>query len=77
MDADAHSQTMLEFLQKEVEQAIRELSISILTPNDPKYNLDEQIRHFDEMMTKLNELQVEMQKRMSRTRIVGEQVIKT
>lgn len=76
VDADTHSQAMLDFLQKEVEQAIRELSISILTPDDPKYNLDEQIRRFDEMVAKLNALQEEMQKRMTRTRIVGEQVLK-
>jgi tetratricopeptide (TPR) repeat protein len=76
VDTDAHSQQMLDFLQKEVEQAIRELSISILTPNDPKYNLDEQIRHFDAMVARLHELQAEMQKRMTRTRIVGEQVLK-
>lgn len=76
VDADAQTQAVLEFLQKEVEHAIRELSISILTPNDPKYNLDEQIRHFDAMVAKLNELQAEMQKRVTRTRIVGEQVLK-
>ena len=76
VDADSQSQAMLDFLQKEVEEAIRELSISILTPNDPKYNLDEQIRHFDAMVAKLHELQAEMQKRMTRTRIVGEQVLK-
>jgi tetratricopeptide (TPR) repeat protein len=76
VDADTQGQAMLEFLQKEVEQAIRELSISILTPNDPKYNLDEQIRHFDEMTAKLHELQAELQKQMTRTRIVGEQVVK-
>jgi tetratricopeptide (TPR) repeat protein len=76
VDTNTHSQEMLDFLQKEVEEAIRELSISILTPNDPKYNLDEQIRHFDAMVAKLHELQAEMQKRMTRTRIVGEQVLK-
>jgi tetratricopeptide (TPR) repeat protein len=76
VDTDSQSQAVLEFLQKEVEQAIRELSVSILTPNDPKYNLDEQIRHFDAMVAKLNELQAEMQKRVTRTRIVGEQVLK-
>ncbi|HZZ78718.1 MAG TPA: tetratricopeptide repeat protein [Gemmataceae bacterium] len=76
VDADTQSQAMLEFLQKEVENAIRELSISILTPNDPKYNLDDQIRRFDEMTAKLNALQAELQKSMTRTRIVGEQVAK-
>ncbi len=76
VDTDAQSQAMLDFLQKEVEEAIRELSISILTPHDPKHNLDEQIRHFDAMVAKLHELQAEMQKRMTRTRIVGEQVLK-
>ena len=53
VETDGQGRAMLELLQNEVEAAIRELSLSILTPNDPRYNLDDQIRRFDEATTRL------------------------
>lgn len=76
VETDKHSQAMLEFLQKEVEEAIRELSISILTPKDPKYNLDEQIKKFDAVVGKLQQFHDSMQKQMLRSKLIGEQIIK-
>lgn len=76
VESDAKSQALLEFLQKKVEEAIRELSICILTPKDPKHNLDDQIRRFDEVMAELQELQDGMQKRMMKTKLLSEQIIK-
>ncbi|MBI1832312.1 MAG: tetratricopeptide repeat protein [Planctomycetes bacterium] len=74
VETDAETQEMLEFLQKEVEEAIRELSICILTPKDPKYNLDDSIARFDEVVVKLQQFQESMQKRMLRSKLMGEQI---
>lgn len=74
VDTDTKSQTLLEFLQKQVEEAIRELSICMLTPKDPKYNLDDQIRKFDEVMAQLHELQEGLQKRILKTKLISEQI---
>lgn len=76
VETDTHTQAMLEFLQKEVEQAIRDLSICILTPKDPKYSLDDQIQRFDAVMLKLQQLQEALQKRILRSRFIGEQIMK-
>lgn len=76
VEADGQSQAMLEFLQKEVEEAIRELSICILTPKDQKYNLEDQIQRFDEVMTQLQEIQSTMQKRVMKAKLIGEQIAK-
>jgi tetratricopeptide (TPR) repeat protein len=74
VETDGKSQAMLEFLQIEVETTIRDLSISVLTPNDPRYNLDDQIRHFDEVVTRLLQLQEALQTRIERIKALGEQV---
>ena len=76
IETDAQSQLMLEFLQKEVEEAIRELSISIITPKDARYNLDEQMRKFDDVVGQLKELQDALQSRIARARTIGEQLAK-
>ena len=76
IDTDNHSQAMLEFFQKEVEEAIRGLSISILTPKDPKYNLDDQIKRFDAVVMQLQQLQAALQKRIAHAKQVGEQIAK-
>jgi tetratricopeptide (TPR) repeat protein len=76
VETDVKSQAMLEFLQKEVEAAIRDLSVSILTPNDPRYNLDEQIRRFDDVVTRLQQLQESLQTRVERVRVLSDQVAK-
>ncbi len=77
IEADTQSQEMLEFLQKDVDQAIRELSICILNPRDPRNNLDEQILKFDAAVIRLKELQEALHKRMMRTQTLGEQVLKS
>jgi predicted nucleic acid-binding Zn-ribbon protein len=77
VDTDNKSQAMLEFLQKEVEQAIRDLSISILTPKDSRYTLDDQIRRFDDAVVELQKLQEALQKRMVRAKQLSEQITKT
>jgi tetratricopeptide (TPR) repeat protein len=77
IDTDNKSQGMLEFLQKEVEQAIRDLSISILTPKDSKYTLDDQIRRFDDAVVELQKLQEALQKRILRAKLLSEQITKT
>ena len=74
VDTDTSSQAMLDFLQKEVAEAIRELSICILTPDDPGHNLTEQIARFDEVVNQLYHLEAALQKRMLRTKLLSEQV---
>ena len=76
IDLDTRCHTMLEFLQLEVDKAIRELSMGILTPHDPRFNLEEQIRHFDTIVTRLQALQEAVQSRVARGRLPGEQVLK-
>jgi tetratricopeptide (TPR) repeat protein len=76
VETDNKSQALLEFLQKQVEEAIRELSICILTPKDQKYNLEDQIKRFDEVMTELQQLQDAMQKRMMKAKLLSEQIAK-
>jgi tetratricopeptide (TPR) repeat protein len=76
IQTDEHSQAMLEFLLKEVEAAIRDLSICILTPKDPKHNLDYQIQRFDAVVSQLQQLQKALQKRMLRAKLLGEQIMK-
>jgi len=75
VDSDNQSHQMLEFLQKEVETAIRDLSICILTPNDPKHNLEDQIKRFDEVVSRLQTLQDTLQNRLGRAKQLAEQVI--
>ncbi len=76
VETDTKSQLLLEFLQKQVEEAIRELSICMLTPKDPKYNLEVQIKKFDEVMSQLQELQEGLQKRVLKTKLISEQIVK-
>jgi tetratricopeptide (TPR) repeat protein len=75
IETDSHSHTMLEFLQKEVETAIRDLSICILTPNDPTHNLEDQIKRFDEVVGRLHILQETLQSRLDRAKQLGEQIV--
>jgi tetratricopeptide (TPR) repeat protein len=77
IETDEHSQAMLEFLLREVDAAIRDLSICILTPKDPKHNLDYQLRRFDAVVSQLQQLQEALQKRMLRAKLLGEQIMKT
>ncbi len=77
VETDADSQAILELLQKEIETAIRDLSICILTPNDPNHKLDDQIERFDQAVVQLQQLQESLHKRMSRAKQLGEQIIKS
>lgn len=77
IETDNQSQVMLEFLQKEVETAIRDLSINILTPQESKASLDDQIRRFDDAVVELQKLQEALQKRMARAQALSEQITKT
>ena len=77
IETDNQSQAMLDFLQKEVETAIRDLSICILTPGDPKYNLDDQIRRFDDVVVQLQQLQEALQTRILHAKSLSDHVTKT
>jgi len=76
IETDQQGQLMLEFLKNEVEKAIQELSISILTPRDARYNLDEQMQKFDDVVGQLKELQDALQTRIARARTIGEHLAK-
>jgi hypothetical protein len=73
---DEESHQLLEFLQKEVEGAIRDLSICILTPNDPSHNLDEQLHRFNAVVTRIQVIHDALQERVGKIKLVGEQVLK-
>lgn len=76
VDADTSSQEMLDFVQKDVEGVIRDLSICILTPNSPGHNLKEQIDRFDDVLAQLQQLQDELQKRILSVQHVGEEALR-
>jgi hypothetical protein len=76
IDADTTSQNMLELLQKDVDRVIREISISILTPNEPHHNVDEKIQKFDKAVAELRQLQEVLQQQMTRVYSVSESLAK-
>jgi tetratricopeptide (TPR) repeat protein len=77
IDTENQSQVMLDFLHKQLDVAIRDLSICILTPNDAKYNLDDQIHRFDDMVVQLQELQDALQTRIAHARQISDQMMRT
>jgi tetratricopeptide (TPR) repeat protein len=76
IDTDATSQELLDFIQKDIEGAIRDLSISMLTPNTPGHNLNDQIDRFDKVVEKLQTIQTELQKRILRVKLISEEITK-
>ena len=78
VDINTNSSTILEFisLKSKVEEAIRELSICILTTKDPKLNLDDQIQKFDEVMVKLKQMNAILQKRMCHAKTLSQEFLK-
>lgn len=76
VETDHQSQAMLKFLQQDVEATIRELSIAIVTPQDSRYNLDEQVHRFDNVVTRLQQLQEALQKSIASAKLMGEQIAK-
>ena len=77
IETDTASQSLLDFLQKEVELAIRDLSICILTPDDANHKLDDRIQQFDLVVVQLRNLQDGLQKRITRARSMTEQIGQT
>jgi tetratricopeptide (TPR) repeat protein len=75
-ETDSGSQEMLDFVQKEVEGVIRDLSICILTPNSPGHNLKDQIDRFDSVLTQLKHLQSELQKRIHQVQHISEEAMR-
>jgi len=47
-----------------------------LTPKDARYNLDEQMQKFDDVVGQLKELQDALQQRITRARSIGEHLAK-
>jgi tetratricopeptide (TPR) repeat protein len=77
IETDNQSQAMLEFLQQEVETAIRDLSICILTPKEHHLNLEDQIHRFDDVVLHLQKLQETLQNQVVQAKQVSEQVVKS
>jgi Flp pilus assembly protein TadD len=76
IETDTNSQEMLDFIEKEIEGVIRDLSICMLTPNSPGHNLKEQIDRFDDVLAQLQQLQDDLQKRILRVQLVGEEALR-
>ncbi len=76
VDIETNSQELLKLLQIDVEKAIRELSICILTPTDMQLNLDDKIEKFDLVMTHLQKAREGLQKRILRARLMSDQLTK-
>jgi tetratricopeptide (TPR) repeat protein len=76
VDMDDHGQAMLNFLRLKVEESIREVSICVLTPNDPRHNLHESLSKFDDMVSKLQQLHAALQQRVTRARSLAGHVLK-
>ena len=67
---------MLGFLRLKVEESIREVSICILTPGDPKHDLNDALTKFEDMVAKLTHLHAALQQRVTRTKFLSGEVLK-
>jgi Flp pilus assembly protein TadD len=76
IETDNNSQTLLDSLHKEVENAIREMSISILNPADPRHNLEAQLQKMDHASAHLQQMQENLQKSMTRIRVLTDHIAK-
>jgi len=74
IDMDRQSHQLINVLEGEVEQAIRDLSNCLLFPNTPGNDLNGQIQKFNIVVGQLTQLQQLLQKNMRRAHEMGEQV---
>jgi tetratricopeptide (TPR) repeat protein len=76
IDMDRQGHQLLNIIQTDVEQAIRDLSNCLLFPNNPANDLNGQIQKFNVVVSQLNQLQQLMRKNMRRAQELGEQLNK-
>ncbi|MSU77368.1 MAG: tetratricopeptide repeat protein [Gemmataceae bacterium] len=69
------SQDVIDFLHKEVEEAIRNLSVCVLGA-DARLNLDEQMTRMDQVMAKLQGMRDQTQRRMFRAKLLTDKIAK-
>ncbi len=77
IDAQTHGVQLLESLEKEVEPAIKELSILLLTPSTTTSALDHCMAKFEEAMAKYVFLQSNLTECISKVRTTGEEFLKS
>ena len=75
-EVDSGGHAMFTFLNDDLHNAIRNLSISILTPDDPQHDLDAKLRIFNQMVVKLHHLQEALHKSLKHTQSLSGQIMK-
>jgi Tfp pilus assembly protein PilF len=63
-EMDAQGRKLMDVLMNEVEESIKALSNCLLFPDNPAYNLSEQLHKFDLVVAQLAKLQQSLQKRI-------------
>ncbi len=74
VEIDGESQQVIDFLRKEVEESIRNLSICIIGSGDGRLNLDDQMMKMTEVMGKLQELRDRTHQRMERAKVLADKI---
>ncbi len=64
IDVNNHGTALLDFLKHHVEEAIRAMTICILSTKDSKLNLDDQILEFEAVMAKLKQMNFMLMRQM-------------
>jgi tetratricopeptide (TPR) repeat protein len=73
-EMDAQSRKLADILLQDVENSIKGLSNCLLFPDNPAYNLTDQLHKFDLVVGQLQKLQQSIQKRIQQVETLGEQL---
>ena len=70
---DGESQDVIDFLRKDVEEVIRNISVCILA-TDARLNLEDQMERMDSVMAKLQGMRDQTQRRMFRAKLLTDKI---
>jgi tetratricopeptide (TPR) repeat protein len=73
-ELDNQSRKLCDVLLNDVEASIKELSNCLLFPDNPAYNLAEQLHKFDQVVSEIQKLQQSMQKRVGQVEQLATQM---
>jgi len=73
-EMDAQGRKIIDVLLNDVEQAIKSLSNCLLFPDNPAYNLSEQLHKFDLVVGQMAKLHQSIQKRVGQVEQLGQQI---
>jgi tetratricopeptide (TPR) repeat protein len=76
-EIDSQSRKLTEVLQQDADPGIKGLSNCLLFPDNPGYNLSEQLDKFDVVVQQVQEIQQSVQKRLQQVEALGEQMARS